>query len=223
MTRQTYAIGRRAVFTGMSLALLARPAAFAQSPRALSDVDREDVARVESYLESVRTLQARFLQIGPDGSTAEGMFWLSRPGRLRLEYDPPNPNLLIADGRALAHIDRSLQTIAYLPLASTPAGVLVRAEVRLAGDVQVVGVERGPGVLRVSVVQTSDPRAGRLTLVFAERPFQLSSWNILDGQGQTTRITLLDPRIGGAIEPSRFVIVDPEQERRMIPGNNSGR
>lgn len=223
MTRETFAMGRRAVLAGLSLALLARPAAFAQSPRALSDADREDIARVESYLESVRTLEARFLQIAPDGSTAEGMFWLSRPGRLRLEYDPPNPNLLIADGRALAHIDRSLQTIAYLPLASTPAGVLVRAEVRLAGDVQVVGVERGPGVLRVSVVQSSDPRAGRLTLVFAERPFQLSSWNILDGQGQTTRITLLDPRIGSAIDAARFVIVDPEQQRRMIPGNNSGR
>lgn len=86
-----------------------------------------------------------------------------------------------------------------------------------------MGVERGPGVLRVSVVQSSDPRAGRLTLVFAERPFQLSSWNILDGQGQTTRITLLDPRIGSAIDAARFVIVDPEQQRRMIPGNNSGR
>jgi outer membrane lipoprotein-sorting protein len=95
--------------------------------------------------------------------------------------------------------------------------------VRLAGDVQVVAVERGPGVLRVGVVQTSDPRAGRLTLVFAERPFQLSSWNVLDGQGQTTRITLLDPRIGGVIEPKHFVIVDPEQERRMSPGNNSAR
>jgi outer membrane lipoprotein-sorting protein len=223
MKRETFAPGRRAVLAGLSSALVAQAAARAQSPRALSDADRADVARVEAYLESVRTLEARFLQIGPDGSTAEGTFWLSRPGRLRLEYDPPNPNLLIADGRALAHIDRSLQTIAYLPLGSTPAGVLVRAEVRLAGDVQVVGVERGPGVLRVSVVQTSDPRAGRLTLIFAERPFQLSSWHVVDGQGQTTRITLLDPRIGGAIEPSRFAIVDPEQERRMIPGNNSAR
>jgi outer membrane lipoprotein-sorting protein len=222
MTR-VRAIGRRSLLAGLTCAVLARPAAFAQSPRALSDADRADIARVEAYLESVRTLEARFLQIGPDGSTAEGTFWLLRPGRLRLEYDPPNPNLLIADGRALAHIDRSLQTIAYLPLGSTPAGVLVRAEVRLAGDVQVVAVERGPGVLRVGVVQTSDPRAGRLTLVFAERPFQLSSWNVLDGQGQTTRITLLDPRIGGVIEPKHFVIVDPEQERRMSPGNNSAR
>ncbi|MCM0020739.1 MAG: outer membrane lipoprotein carrier protein LolA [Tagaea sp.] len=179
----------------------------------MSDADREDVARVEAYLEAVRTLEARFLQIGPDGSTAEGMFWLSRPGRLRLEYDLPNPNLLIADGRALAHIDRSLRTIAYLPLDSTPAGVFVRAQVRLTGDVEVVGIERGPGVLRVGIVQTSDPRAGRLTLIFAERPFVLSSWQVVDGQGLTTRITLLDPRIGGAIDPAQFRIVDPSAPR----------
>lgn len=209
MTREPFAPGRRAVLAGLTLALVARPSAFAQSRRALSDADRADVARVESYLNDVRTLEARFLQIGPDGATAEGTFWLARPGRLRLEYDTPNPNLLIADGRALAHIDRSLRTIAYLPLDSTPAGVLVRADVRLAGDVDVVGVERGPGVLRVSIVQTSDPRAGRLTLVFAERPFQLSSWNVVDAQGLTTRITLLDPRVGQAIDPQRFRIVDP--------------
>lgn len=209
MTRGTIATGRRAVLAGLTFALVARPSAFAQSRRALSDADRADVARVESHLAEIRTLESRFLQIGPDGSTAEGAFFLSRPGRLRLEYDPPNPNLLIADGRALAHIDRSLRTIAYLPLDSTPAGVLVRADVRLAGDVDVVGVERGPGVLRVSVVQTSDPRAGRLTLVFAERPFQLSSWNIVDAQGLTTRITLLDARIGQPIDPQRFRIVDP--------------
>ncbi|MFN8758966.1 MAG: LolA family protein [Tagaea sp.] len=208
------------VLAGLTVALVARQAAVAQSRNPLSDADRVDVARVEAYLEAVRTLEARFLQIGPDGSTAEGMFWLARPGRLRLEYDLPNPNLLIADGRALAHIDRSLRTIAYLPLNSTPAGVLVRADVKLAGDVQVVAVDRGPGVLRVGVVQTTDPRAGRLTLVFAERPFALSSWNIVDAQGLTTRITLLDPRVGGPIDPQRFQIVDPNQERYLNPSND---
>jgi outer membrane lipoprotein-sorting protein len=214
MTRETNAMGRRAVLAGLTWALVAQAPAFAQSRRVLSDADRADVARVEAYLEAVRTLEARFLQIAPDGSTAEGMFWLSRPGRLRLEYDLPNPNLLIADGRAFVHIDRYLRTIAYLPLDSTPAGVLVRAQVRLAGDVEVVGIDRGPGVLRISVVQVADPRAGRLTLIFAERPFALSSWQVVDGQGLTTRITLLDPRVGIAIDPERFRIVDPSPANR---------
>ena len=213
---------RRFFLAGAVLTVVASAPAAAQSPRApaLSEADRADIARVETYLAAIKTLEARFLQIGPDGSTAEGKFYLSRPGKLRLDYDAPNPNLLIADGRALAHIDRSLKTISYLPLDSTPAGVLVRADVKLAGDVTVTGVERGPGVLRVGIVQTSDPRAGRLILEFAERPFQLSSWRVVDGQGLTTRITLLDPRDGVAIAPDRFTIVDPNQQRYLELGRD---
>ncbi|MBL8654985.1 MAG: outer membrane lipoprotein carrier protein LolA [Alphaproteobacteria bacterium] len=215
---------RRFFIAGAVLAVVASAPAIAQSPARSdagpkrSEADGADIARVETYLAGIKTLEARFLQIGPDGSTAEGKFYLSRPGKLRLDYDAPNPNLLIADGRALAHIDRSLKTISYLPLDSTPAGVLVRADVKLAGDVTVTGIERGPGVLRVGIVQTSDPRAGRLILEFAERPFQLSSWRVIDGQGLTTRITLLDPRDGVTIPPDRFTIVDPNQQRYMEPG-----
>lgn len=210
---------RRFFLAGVALTFVATAPAAAQSP-ARSDADRADIARVETYLAGIKTLEARFLQIGPDGSTAEGKFYLSRPGKLRLDYDAPNPNLLIADGRALAHIDRSLKTISYLPLDSTPAGVLVRADVKLAGDVTVTGIERGPGVLRVGIVQTSDPRAGRLILEFAERPFQLSSWRVVDGQGLTTRITLLEPRDGVTIPADRFTIVDPNQQRLMEPGRD---
>ncbi len=207
-------IPRRA-FVGGALALfVAQSGARAQSAAAPpSDADRTDIARAESYLDSIRTLESRFLQIGPDGSVAEGSFYLSRPGKLRLDYDAPNPNLLVADGRAFVHIDRHLQTIAYLPIDSTPAGLLVRERIRLSGDVRVVAVERGPAVLRIAVVQAQDPRAGRLVLIFAERPFSLASWSFVDSQGLTTRLSLLDANLGQPIDPARFTFVDPNQAR----------
>ncbi|MBL8831774.1 MAG: outer membrane lipoprotein carrier protein LolA [Rhodospirillales bacterium] len=196
----------RRAFLGIAAAFVV-----AQAPVRAQSADAADIARAETYLDSIRTLEARFLQIAPDGSVAEGGFFLSRPGRLRLDYDAPNPNLLVADGRALVHIDRHLKTIAYLPLDSTPAGLLVRDRIRLSGDLRVVGVERGPGTLRIAVVQATDPRAGRIVLAFAERPFVLSSWAFVDAQGQTTRLSLLDAKFGQAIDPDRFTFVDPSQ------------
>lgn len=180
--------------------------AYAQAP---SGPDSADIARVEAYLETIRTLDSRFLQIGPDGSVAEGRFLLSRPGRLRLEYDAPNPNLLVSDGRAFVHIDKSLRTIAYLPIDSTPAGLLVRAEIRLSGDVTVVGIERSPAALRMTLIQTKDPRAGRLVLTFADRPLALVGWSVVDAQGLTTRLTLVDARFGAALDAAAFSFVDP--------------
>ena len=199
---------------GGALALvLAHSGARAQSAPTPAPADAADVARAESYLDSIRTLESRFLQIGPDGSVAEGSFFLSRPGRLRLDYDAPNPNLLVSNGRAFVHIDRHLQTIAYLPIDSTPAGLLVRERIRLAGDVRVVGIERGPAVLRIALVQAEDPRAGRLVLTFGERPFALTSWSFVDAQGLTTRLTLLDPKLDQPIDPKHFTFVDPNQQR----------
>jgi outer membrane lipoprotein-sorting protein len=187
----------------------AAAAPFAVHAQAVDPRDAADIARVEAYLETVRTLDSRFLQIGPDGSIAEGRFLLSRPGRLRLEYDAPNPNLLVSDGRAFVHIDKSLRTIAYLPIDSTPAGLLVRANIQLSGDVTVVGIERSPAALRMTLIQTKDPRAGRLVLTFADRPLGLVGWSVVDAQGLATRLTLVDAKFGAVLDATAFAFVDP--------------
>src|SRR5262249_37609976 len=89
--------------------LVATVPAFAADPPpapSLSAADKADIARVEAYLNALRTMQAHFLQVAENGATAQGQFYLSRPGKLRLEYDPPVPILMISEGRDfLIHYD----------------------------------------------------------------------------------------------------------------------
>jgi outer membrane lipoprotein-sorting protein len=208
-------LGRRRVLTlagaGVCAVALANvPAHAAKAPRgALSPEDRADVARVEQYLNGIRTLSARFMQVSDNGGTAAGMFYLSRPGKLRLEYDPPVPILLVTSGGFLVHYDRQLKAVTHLPIDSTPAGLLVREHIALSGDVTVTNVERGPGSLRISLVQSKDPQAGRITLAFSERPFALSNWQVTDAQGNVTRVALIEPRTGVSLDPSLFRFSDP--------------
>lgn len=206
---------RRRTLLGLSAAAavwaVGASGAFANrpTPARLTTEDRADIARVEQYLNSVRTLRARILQIADNGGTAEGTLYLSRPGRLRLEYDPPVPILLVANGTFLIHYDKDLKTVAHLPLNSTPAGLLVREKIQLSGDVTVTRVERGPGSLRVTLVQTKDPDAGQLTLVFGERPFALSNWQVVDAQGNVTRVALIEPKVDVPLDPALFRFTDP--------------
>lgn len=174
---------------------------------------QEDVKRVETYLNGIKTLQSRFLQISDNGGSAEGALYLSRPGRLRLDYDPPVPILLVTNGSFLVHYDKDLKSVTYLPIDSTPAGLLVKERIELAGDVTVTGVNRGPGVLRVSIVQTKEPQAGRLTLTFSDRPFALANWEVVDAQGLRTRVSLVEPRTGVSIDPALFRFTDPNSPR----------
>lgn len=174
--------------------LLAAPAlaqrAGAPQGAALTDRDRADLARVEAYLNSLTTLRARFLQIAQNGAAAEGTAWIWRPGRMRFEYDPPEPLLLVADGSQFLMYDRELRAPTTLPVGTTPLGILLRREVRLSGDVTVTGVERSGGFLRVTLFRTSEPGEGRLTLIFNPDPIELRQWAVVDGQRRETRVTL---------------------------------
>ena len=58
--------------------------------------------RVEDYLNSISTLNARFQQVDSNNKRASGRIYIQKPGKLRFEYDPPTPVLIVANGRHLA-------------------------------------------------------------------------------------------------------------------------
>ena len=171
---------------------------------ALSELDRVDLARIEDYLTNIRTLRSRFLQVSTAGAPIEGDLYLNRPGKMRFEYDPPYPVLLLADGLVLLYYDKELKEETYLPLWETPLWFLLRDEVELDDSVRVVALQRGPGSLRVTVEQNDDSPQGHVTLVFADRPLILKKWIVTDAQGVTTEVALLSPQIGVEIDEDIF-------------------
>lgn len=179
-------------------------------PAVLSLQDRSDIARAETYLSGIRAMSAKFLQVNSDGGIARGLFYLQRPGKMRFEYAPPTPILMIADGLLLIYHNRELNETTNLPLGSTPVGILVRESVKLSDDVTVTRVERGPGVLRISLRKTSDPDQGELTLIFSDKPFRLEQWEVLDSQRKTTRVTLVDARLEDKLDSDLFIFRDPK-------------
>lgn len=170
------------------------------------------INRVETYLNSIKTLRARFLQVAPTGEVSRGTVLISRPGKLRIEYDPPSPVLILTQGSYLMLFDKDLQSPSYTSLDDSLAGFLVRSKIRLSGDVQVRELERAKGVVRLSIVQTESPDAGILTLVFNDDPLQLRQWVIVDAQGGETRVSLENPQFNIKIDPSRFEFTLPEEE-----------
>lgn len=193
--------------------LLASPAlaqrAAAPPAAVLNDRDRADLTRVEAYLNALTTLRARFLQIAQNGAAAEGTAWIWRPGRMRFEYDPPEPLLLVADGGQFLMYDRELRAPTTLLVSRTPLGILLRREVRLSGDVTVTAMDRSGGFLRVAMLRTSEPNEGRLTLVFNPDPLELRQWAVTDAQGRETRVTLSRIETGLRFPAGLFQFNDP--------------
>jgi outer membrane lipoprotein-sorting protein len=179
--------------------------------------DRADLARIEAYLNGLHTLKARFLQVAPDGATSGGIAWLERPGRMRFQYDKPSPLLLVAGHGLLVYYDRSLKQTTNIPLGTTPLGLLLQDNLKLAGDVTVTGIARQPGEIQVTLVRTSSPGDGSLTLVFADDPLALRQWAVLDAQQQETRVSLFNVELGGAFNPDMFTFISP----KVLPGSDT--
>ena len=82
-----------------------------------TDAERADLKRASDYLNSLKSLQGRFLQIDGSGRSQQGNFYLRKPGRVRFEYQKPNPNLIIADGTTVAVENIDLNKRVYFMVA----------------------------------------------------------------------------------------------------------
>ncbi len=209
------ALGLMAAASLAFLPVLARAAV----PRAatLNERDYQDVLRVQSYLNGIRTLQSRFEQTSDQGGVSTGTIYLDRPGRMRIVYDPPVPILIVATDGQVYYYDRQLQQVTRTYVSDTPAWFLLRDDIRLGGDVTLTRFVRGPDVLRVSLVETSNPDLGQVTLALSDKPLELRQWQVLDAQRKTVTVTLESPQYGVQLNPQLFYWTDPRP-----PGSHNG-
>ncbi len=185
-----------------------------------TDADKKDLQRIEEYFTGITTMQARFLQLSPNGRTAEGNLFISRPGRLRFEYDPPVPYLLVVDGSQVIFYDKELDTPTYVSLSSTPLEFLLGPTVKLSGSVTVTNVERRPGILRITLVQTSSPKDGQVIITFTERPIEVKKWALVDAKGTTVEVAIFDPRLGLKLDPKLFTFDNKRVQENRGRSNN---
>ena len=190
----------------------AAPLSGAAERAALSPDQSAAVRRAVRYLNAMTTLKARFIQVSSNGTYAEGQMIIQRPGRLRFDYDPPHPVLIIANGLSLLFYDRDLKQASFLPLWETPLWFLIRKEVTLSEDVVVTGVEQAFGTLRITLEDREMADAGSVTLVFSDRPLDLKKWEIVDAQGIMTQVSLVNPRYGMEVDQEAFDYSDLEIE-----------
>jgi len=204
---------RRSLLLSTALLPLSLTARAAAPAVAMSAQDQADITRVEAYLNGIRTLKAHFLQVAPNGGISEGTAWLERPGRMRFQYDPPAPFLLIAAHGQLAFHDSSLGQDSNIPLSRTPLGILLADHVTLAGAVTVTDIQHLPGQIQLTLVRTASPGDGSLTLIFTDPPLTLRQWTVVDAQRRETHVTLSNMQTGGTFDETLF-------EQVYVPSEN---
>lgn len=213
---------RRIVGALLAVALVALAAAVfwpksasAKDAIGLDSGQLAQVVELQDYLNAISTLRARFMQVTSQGNFSQGEFLLSRPGRMRIEYDPPVPVLIVSDGSMVMYKDKELDQLSYMPLSTLPASMFIGDHVDFLGDdLLITDFESGKGAVSITLQRSEDPMEGSLSLIFQNRPLMLKKWAVLDAQGITTTVSLLGPQFGDDLEESLFKV-----ENRIL--NNS--
>ena len=185
-------------------ALLGKPGSSAGT---LNAEQRTIIARINTYLTGVQQLNGKFVQVGPDGSRSQGDFYISKPGRVRFEYDDPSPIELIADGQSVVVRDRKLATQDVFPLSQTPLRFLLSDKVDLLKDSSLVAVY-ADDVFVTAVLEEKNGLVGtsRLMIMFNAKDMQLKQWTVTDPQGYDTTVAVYNLDTTRTPDPAMFKI-----------------
>lgn len=169
---------------------------------------------ISSYLNSLKTAQGAFTQINDDGSISTGTLYISRPGKMRFEYDPPEQALVLASANAVVIIDRkSNQPPETYPLSRTPLSLILARQVNLGQARMVIGHDFDGTATIVTAQDPKNAEYGTIQMSFTDNPVQLRQWVINDANGGQTTVVL------GAFETGvslRNTLFDPGVALRQL-------
>jgi len=173
----------------------------------LTPEQRAVIDRVNNYLTNLQQLSGNFVQVGPDGRRTQGDIFISKPGRVRFEYDPPTPIDVVADGQSVVVRDRNLATQDVYPLSQTPLRFLLADHVDLMKDTHLVAVYADDVFITV-VVEERNGIVGtnRLMIMFSAKDMQLKQWTVTDPQGYDTTVAVYNLDTSKRPDPSLFKI-----------------
>lgn len=192
----------------MSLLIMTTPVLALVDPKLDTQENRLVLNQVEKILHNITTLKSRFSEFSSkDGDfMKQGVFYLSRPNRMRLIYDEPTRLEFIADGRYLIYYDKSFNQVSYLDINQTPAAILLKPDFNFDDpEFFVTNIEEGLDEYRVTAIKNGEEELGQLTLVVAQDPVALKQWELVDMKGIKATVCLYEVEENVPVDPALFV------------------
>lgn len=189
-----------------------KPVAFL--PAATLENNRFTIQRIERYLSGISTIVSDFTQIAPDSSLTNGKFFMKRPGKMRWQYNPPTPVLMVSSGSELVFYDYELDQVSHIPLDGSLISFLAQDKIIFGGKVGITRFSNEANAIRIEVAQKDKPTEGKLMLEFSDKPLTLRNMVITDATGQTTTVALENAKFGTELDPDLFIFREPTKKHR---------
>ncbi len=171
---------------------------------------KEDLLKVENYLNNIKNLSADFTQ-EIDKNKAEGKFYLSRDqkssGKMRIEYINKPKILLIVNGPILSYQDLELEEVSHLSTNTTPASLLTRSNISFfAKDVEITDIKKDKENIKISLVKKNRKEAGEFSIIFKNDPLTFEKMEVKNDLDQIISVKLNNIKFVEQLPNNLFVI-----------------
>jgi outer membrane lipoprotein-sorting protein len=184
----------------------------------MTDDDKAALTQLNNYLNTITGMQGEFVQTSPRGQVANGIFYISKPGKMRFEYAPPSPLIVISDGSWVTVNNTKRKQDDQYPLSATPLKLVLADQVNLFEQAIILKVENQANLTAITMQEKGQLVAGELTMVFDREQNQLVQWIVVDGKGQRTSVELTNVDNQATPDPKLFV-VKRSKERKSATDN----
>ena len=175
--------------------------------------------QISAYMNQLTSAQAAFRQINADGSESTGTFYLRRPWKARMDYDPPEPALIVASDKTVAIFDRKSNSGPEMyPIRGTPIYFLLADGIEFTNNEYLIRHIVGEEMTEVHLKSLRKKFKGYIKLVFANDPLSLLGWIFVDEFDNITQF-VLGPLDRSTILPDRLFSINAE--KRLHEKRNS--
>ena len=147
----------------------------------------KSIKLIKDYLGDIKTLQAEFSQTNQTGDIMTGVFFLKKPGKIRLSYDPPQNLQIVSKQQAVLIFDPQNGGSGPLtyPLHSTPLSFLIKNDLSLFINENGENLELG----NLIIFKVRNPQYN-LSIKFNKNPVSLLGWEFENQMGELIKIRL---------------------------------
>ncbi len=174
-----------------------------------------DLTKIENYLNNIKTLEASFVQTASNGTVSEGMLYIAKPSKIRMEYAAPTSVLIVGNGDYVVFNDKELDQITNIDYDDIPATMILANNIKIDNEnLKVTDFYKDAGITSITLEYGNNKDVGPITLVFNNQPFELKQWKIVDPQSVEVTLSLYNTTEDKPLDDSLFKFTKEKRSRR---------
>lgn len=176
----------------------------------------ENLNKVNNFLLDLKSFKANFMQFSSNGDSAEGIFYIQKPNKLKFEYTNPFKSNLTTNGKSTYYYDVEMDELTTIPTSKTPLLFLLEENKKLEDlDFEIVETkfENDKFLVKTISKKIDELEKQNITFVFDKNINQLIGIIIEDNSENKLEIEFFNTEINKTIDKKIFIFDNKKRNK----------